>query len=86
MLCRFSVSTFAQRGQRCCLREKAVPEVAGHRAQTEIENETWTVLLPEQTRRVEQFLDGTACGATRFRKGLRKGEDGADGTLITLKP
>ena len=34
-LCRFSVSTRSQRGQRCCLREKAIPSAPTRRAQNE---------------------------------------------------
>jgi len=43
-LCRFSVSTFPQRGQRCCLSEKASPSTHRCRAQNEKANGTSTLV------------------------------------------
>jgi hypothetical protein len=56
ILCRFSVSIFPQRGQRCCLSEKAGTATHHRRAQNEIGNETREVLLPKERANVEKFL------------------------------
>ena len=72
-LCRFSVSHCPQRGQRCCLSEKAASEVPERRGQTEMCNEPRGLLLPEPRGAVENFTTALEGGATRFREVWKRG-------------
>lgn len=67
MLCRFSMSQRSQRGQRRCLREKALPQGAEDRGRNEISSEPRAVVRPDDRVGVEIFRDGPAAAAVGVR-------------------
>ena len=69
-LCRFSVSTWPQRGQRCALREKACPSALARRAQNEKAGGT-SRLVARRTRPTSSFLTALH-GGTQFREVQEK--------------
>jgi len=76
-LCRFSVSIFPQRGQRCCLREKAGTATLARRAQNEKGGGT-SRLVARKPRPASSFFDGTSRRRNSVQKGL-----GKSGTALT---
>src|SRR5438552_1333153 len=83
----FDILFCPQRGQRCCLREKAVPSTLRDPGQNEKENATWPVLVPEE-KIVAEFFYGTFSRRNSFQRGRERGQDGAErhGGTFTRNP
>jgi hypothetical protein len=81
MLCRFSVSTWPQRGQRCCLSEKAGTATRNRHAQNEKANGTST-LAARKPPPASSFFDGTS----RRRNSVVQDKRKSRTALTALRP